>query len=347
MTKDKIDIGLDRLQLSNIEVIGLDFMRFRGYYEKGKGKEVIDMKTGEVIEISKLIVKVDGISESEKDNYKIRLDLDNVFGNYQYIVKTNAPKLIYNSNENNISNLEHLDKLKTIIENELMKEGVIVDTENLKVTEFEVNANSHIPKMVDSLRLVSNAWKFDGNKVPQVDTREGLESILLKRSNRKTKVYNKSKQLDDTLQIKLHDNTVRVEVSTNRTDTIQRIIGCENTLDNFIDNFNSVQDWYKDCIKRDIQTPLRAYVNKLENHIIGRMDRGEKTPHILLEVATKGDLVDIDIFSNAVKKQYKSQGKKSPSNVINNQIKKLDSSIVERLSGNLEVIEQFFEDIGI
>lgn len=347
MTKDNLEIGLDRLHLSNLEVIGIDFTRFRGYYEKGKGKEIVDMRTGEVTEINKLIVKVDGISKSDKDNYKIKLELRNVYGNYHYIIKTNAPKLLYNSNESNIHKKEHLTQLKDIIVNELSKEGVLIDLENATVTDFEINTNSHNPKMIDSMRMISNAWKFEGNKVPNTDTPKGLESIVLQRSERKIKVYNKAKQLDDTLQLKMYDDTVRVEVSTSIGKVIKRIIGCENTLENFIEGFEDIQLWYKDCIKKDIQKPLYEYVEKLENHIIDRMNNKEKTSNILLDLALNGDMVDLDIFANAIKKQYKLQGKKSPSNVIRNQIKKLDNDLVEKLSGNLEVIEKFFDELGI
>lgn len=347
MTKDNLEIGLDRLHLSNLEVIGIDFTRFRGYYEKGKGKEIVDMRSGEVTEINKLIVKVDGISKSDKDNYKIKLDLKNVFGNYHYVITTNAPKLLYNSNENNIHKMEHLKQLKDIIVNELSKEGVLIDLDNATVTDFEINTNSHNSKMIDSLKLIANAWKFEGNKVPNTDTKNGLESILLKRSDRKIKVYNKAKQLDDTLQLKIYDDTVRVEVSTNKQTTITRIIGCDNTLDNFIEGFEDIQLWYKDCIRRDIKKPLKSYIEKLENHIIDRMNNKEKTSKILLDLALNGDMVDLDIFSNAIKKQYKLQGKKSPSNVIRNQIKKLDTDLVEKLSGNLEAINQFFDELGI
>ena len=347
MTKDNLEIGLDRLHLSNLEVIGIDFTRFRGYYEKGKGKEIVDMRTGEVTEINKLIVKVDGISKSDKDNYKIKLELRNVYGNYHYIIKTNAPKLLYNSNESNIHKTEHLTQLKDIIVNELSKEGILIDLENATVTDFEINTNSHNPKMIDSLRMISNAWKFEGNKVPNTDTPKGLESIVLQRSERKIKVYNKAKQLDDTLQLKMYDDTVRVEVSTSIGKVIKRIIGCDNTLDNFIEGFEDIQLWYKDCIRKDIQKPLYEYVEKLENHIIDRMNNKEKTSNILLDLALNGDMVDLDIFANAIKKQYKLQGKKSPSNVIRNQIKKLDNDLVQKLSGNLEVIQQFFDELGI
>lgn len=347
MTKDNLEIGLDRLHLSNLDVIGIDFVRFRGYYERGEGKEVVDMRTGEVTGVSKLIVKVDGISKSDKDNYKIKLDLKNVFGDYHYVITTNVPKLLYNSNENNVHKVDHLKQLKDIIENELSKEGVMVDLENATVTDFEVNTNTHNPKMIDSLKLIMNAWKFEGNKVPSTDTKDGLESIMIKRSNRKIKVYNKAKQLDDTLQLKIYDDTVRVEVSTGKTDTIKRIIGCDNTLDNFIEGFEDIQLWYKDCIERDIQKPLKSYIEKIENHIIDRMNNKERTANILLDLALKGDMVDLDIFSNAVKKQYKQQGKLKPHTVIRNQMKKLDSDLVEKLSGNLEAVEEFFEKLGI
>ena len=305
------------------------------------------MRTGEVTEINKLIVKVDGISKSDKDNYKIKLELRNVYGNYHYIIKTNAPKLLYNSNESNIHKTEHLTQLKDIIVNELSKEGILIDLENATVTDFEINTNSHNPKMIDSLRMISNAWKFEGNKVPNTDTPKGLESIVLQRSERKIKVYNKAKQLDDTLQLKMYDDTVRVEVSTSIGKVIKRIIGCDNTLDNFIEGFEDIQLWYKDCIRKDIQKPLYEYVEKLENHIIDRMNNKEKTSNILLDLALNGDMVDLDIFANAIKKQYKLQGKKSPSNVIRNQIKKLDNDLVQKLSGNLEVIQQFFDELGI
>ena len=347
MTKDNLEIGLDRLHLSNLEVIGIDFTRFRGYYEKGKGKEIVDMRSGEVTEINKLIVKVDGISKSDKDNYKIKLELRNVFGNFHYVITTNAPKLLYNSNENNIHKVEHLKQLKDIIVNELSKEGILVDLENTTVTEFEVNTNSHNAKMIDSLRLIMNAWKFEGNKVPNTDAPKGLESIMLKRSDRKIKVYNKAKQLDDTLQLKMYDNTVRVEITASRTDTIKRIIGCDNTLENFIEGFEDVQLWYKDCIRKDIQKPLKSYIEKLENHIIDRMNNKERTSNILLDLALNGDMVDLDIFANAIKKQYKLQGKQKPHTVIKNQIKKLDEKLIEKLSGNLEAINQFFDELGI
>ena len=41
------------------------------------------------------------------------------------------------------------------------------------------------------------------------------------------------------------------------------------------------------------------------------------------------------------------QGKRKPHTVIKNQIKKLDEKLIEKLSGNLEAINQFFDELGI
>ena len=77
------------------------------------------------------------------------------------------------------------------------------------------------------------------------------------------------------------------------------------------------------------------------------MNNKERTSNILLDLALNGDMVDLDIFANAIKKQYKLQGKQKPHTVIKNQIKKLDNDLVQKLSGNLEAINQFFDELGI
>lgn len=342
-------IGIDKIRIANVAIVGIDFEKFTGYYELGKGREVMDLRTGEVNEICKLEVKVKGLEDDKKEN-TIDLSLQNIFGNYVFMINSNAPKLIHQTNVNNIHSVEELKEIPKLIQEGLMEKGVVIDLESANVTAFEVNFNIENSKFLDTLKLISEAWKNEGYKVFQVDTKEGLESLKLKLTNKEIKVYDKTKHIKDVLNITIEGNVVRVEVSTSKQQVIDRLLKGDTSIENFINNLEAIQEFYKETIKDNLKKPLLKYTRSIENEIVESLNSGKKANMVLNELAFENKLVDLDIFANGIKKHYKVTGKKKPHSVINGQLnrfRKVNEKLADKLTGNLKIMEEFFEKIGI
>jgi hypothetical protein len=343
------EIGIDKIRLSNVVVIGIDYSRFSGYYELGKGREVMDLKTGEVSEICKLEVKVKGLGDAKKES-TIDLSLQNIFGNYIFMINSNAPKLFDETNINNIHTTKELKEIPRLIQEGLMDKGVIIDLEKSNVTAFEVNFNVKDEKFLHALKMISEAWKNEGHKVFQVDTLEGLESLKLKLTNKEIKVYDKTKHIREVLNISIEGNVIRIEVSTSKQQVIDRLLKGDTSLENFINNLENIQGFYRETIRENLKKPLIKYVEAIENEIVEALDNGKKANVVLNELAFQNKLVDLDIFASGVKKHYKKAKKGSPTSVIRGQLKRLrkvDSELADKLTGNLKIMEEFFKELDI
>ena len=103
-----------------------------------------------------------------------------------------------------------------------------------------------------------------------------------------------------------------------------------------------------------IKTPMTSYheFNKVEKarYLVEQLKEGHKTYDVLIEEGIKGNLVDIELFSKAMKKYYKEVGKTKPHSVINNTKKRLENknkALYDSLVGNIETLDKLWKDLGI
>ena len=341
-------IGIDRMRLINISINSIDLKRYNGHIVGGEGMKIQEVNLVQDIEVADIDITIKGNSINEKDNYLMKLKLNRV-PYMDLSIDVNAPRVLYGTNEVNISEKDDMYRLISRIKEEFKKVGIDINLDKAIISNFEVNYNSHNPKLLDTFKLIKRSLDQGKEKVFLVDHNGETESLMINLSDRKIKIYNKSKQLEDTGQIAINKETIRVEVSTNNTMLIRRL--CKSkiaTIDKFIDNLNGLKLWFLETIRRNLRLEIEKYSNNVEENIYNRLIRGEKYYNVLLGVATNGDLVDIVIFDNAVKRYYKSVGKKKPHTIIKSYHKKLinyDEELYQKLVGNLVEVNKLFNEI--
>lgn len=131
------------------------------------------------------------------------------------------------------------------------------------------------------------------------------------------------KQLDDTFQLKHNDSLIRIEVSTSHKKTLDTLSYHNPTIDGIVKNWDKLEKWFKDTLKKQIKTPTDNFNQSVIDSMVEQLKEGHKTYDVLIEEGIKGNLVDIELFSKAMKKYYKEVGKTKPHSVINNTKKKL------------------------
>lgn len=343
-------IGIDRMRLINISIKSIDLERYKGHIVVGEGIKIQEINLGQDIEVADIDITIKGNSINEKDNYLMKLKLNRV----PYLdlsIDVNAPRVLYGTNEVNISNREDMYSLINKIKDEFFNIGIDINLDKAIISNFEVNYNSYNKKLLDTFKLIKRSLDQGKDKVFLVDHNGETESLMVNLSDRKIKIYNKTKQLEDTGQIAINNNTVRIEVSTNNTMLIRRL--CKSkvaTLDRFIINFERLKLWFLDTIRKRLKIVIEKYCNSIENDIYIRLIRGERYYNILLGVATNGDLVDMVIFDNAVKRYYKVTGKKKPNTVIkgyHRRLKEYDEILYGKLVNNLVEINKLFDEIEV
>lgn len=350
MTKE---IGLDRLRLANINIIGVDVAKFKamnGELNLGEGVEVIDMRTGEVMMVNDFYINVEGFG-ADKDNSTLQLQLYKLKGknDYTFTLGVNAPKLYSTTNIYNVSNKNQVENIPQMIQKYLEKVGVYTDLEQATVSYFEVNYNICDDSFINTFKIINECWKSDNNKVFVVDTKDGYESLKLKLATREIKLYNKVKQLEDTLQFVIADDVARVEVSTSHKTTIKRLFG-DDKLYTLCNNLDRVQDFYKKVINDNMKKPYMLYKETLLDYMVTELESGIKPYELQYRLAVTNRLVDLKLFAQAIKMYYKKVGKKSPNNVIKsnfNRLHNVDIELYNKLQNNCTKIEKFFDDIGI
>lgn len=343
-------IGIDRIRLINVTIDSIDLNCYKGHIVAGEGIEIYEINLGQAIEIADIDITIKGNSNNEKDNYLMKLKLNRV----PYLdlsIDVNAPRVLYGTNEVNISDSNDMYLLIKEIKDKFIKVGIDINLDKAIISNFEVNYNSHNTKLLDTFKLIKRSLDHEKEKVFLVDSNGETESLMINLSNRKIKIYNKAKQLEDTGQIAINKDTVRVEVSTSNTMLIRRL--CKSkvaTIDKFIINFDDLKLWFIETVRKRLKLVIDRYCNDIEENIYNRLIKGERYYNILLGVATNGDLVDMIIFDNAVKKYYKDTGKKKPNTVIkgyHRKLKKYDEELYRRLVNNLVEINKLFEEIEV
>ena len=354
MTKNKkIEIGLDRLRLANVKILGVDIAKFKsmdGQLNLGEGVEIIDMNTGEIIQVNDFYINIDGFG-ADKDNLALQLQLYKLKGknDYTFTLGVNAPKLYSVTNVDNLSNQKEVENIPQMIQKYLQKVGVYTNLEQATVSYFEVNYNICDDSFINTFKIINECWKLDNNKVFVVDTKDGYESLKLKLATREIKLYNKVKQLQDTLQFVIADDVARVEVGTSHKTTIKRLLG-DDKLYTLCSNLDRVQDFYKKVINDNMKKPYMSYKQTLLDYMVKELESGVKPYELQYRLAVTNRLVDLELFAKAIKVYYKKVGKKSPNNVIKSNFKRLhnvDVELYKRLQNNCEKIEKFFDDIEI
>lgn len=348
MSKEVNIIGIDRCRFS-ISTIAIDRSVFKMHIEEGQTVEITDVDSGEIIGISEFDMTIKGVALNDKDDYTIKLELMKKLG-ITFVLDVNVPKLLYNSNENNVNNLEHLAKVNAIIEKKLKDVGVIVDMKKAKLTSIEVNINNDNPKLYDSFKMLKKGMLNGSDKVFSTENKEGLESLMIKNSYLKVKIYNKAKQLDDTFQLRHNESLIRIEVSTSHKKTMDTLSYHNPTIDGIIKNWDKLEKWFKDTLKKQIKQPTDKFNQSVIDSMVEQLKEGHKTYDVLIEEGIKGNLVDIELFSKAMKKYYKEVGKTKPHSVINNTKKRLKSKnedLYNSLVGNMETLDNLWKDLGI
>lgn len=345
---EKLNIGLDRCRFV-LSSVAIDGGIYRMNIEKGEKAQILDIATGEVIGVSDFDLTIKGISLQEKDDYTIKVTLMKK-PNINFVLDVNIPKLLYNTNERNASNLEHLTEVNQIIEKKLSEVGVYTDMTKARVSSLEINVNSTDSKLYDAMKIIRKGFNASNEKVFVVESKNNIESLMVKNRYIKVKVYNKTQQLQDTGQLYENKNLVRVEVTTLDSRTINTITGNDPTIDGIIENWDKVENWFRSVIEKHIKKPCEEYNKAVESAMVEKFKQGHKTYDILISQANKGDLVDLEIFSKAMKRYYKETGKSKPHTVIKNtknRLERVEKTQYDSLVGNIESLEKLWNGIGL
>lgn len=341
-------IGIDRIKLIIFDV-GIERSKYKFNIEIGEKAEVMDIETGEVIKVSDFNVHLKGTA-LKGDDYRVKLSLDKRNG-YQFILDVNVPKLLYNTNEMNVNDLEHLSQVNEIIEKVLADEHIYIDMSKARICSIEMNVNSTDAKVLDAFKLLKRGMLNASDKVFSVENKRNIESLMIQNSYVKIKVYDKVQQLRDTGQLVNNRSLVRLEVSTKDTRAIHRLTGYTSTIDGLIDNWDNMKQWFVQQLNAKIKQPCEEFNNEVVSEMVEQLKQGNKTYSVLNGQTQKGNLIDFALFDRAVKQYYKETGKKSPYNIIKNAEKRLEKvlgvELMQQSKGNIQAIENLFGELGL
>ena len=163
-------IGIDRCKFV-LDTILIDREVYKMNLELGDKAEIIDKLSGEVIGISDINLTIKGIATNHLDDYRIKLSLMKK-STVAFILDVNVPKLLYNGNERNANNLEHLSELNAIIEKKLGEVGVYTEMSKARISSIEINVNNDNPKLYDSMKLIKKGLMEQNDKVFTVENKK-------------------------------------------------------------------------------------------------------------------------------------------------------------------------------
>lgn len=344
----KLNIGLDRCRFV-LPYVKIDGSVYRMNIEKGEKAQVIDISTGEIIGVSDFNMTIKGISLSNDDDYRIKVELMKK-PTVAFILDVNIPKLLYNSNERNANNIDHLSEVNQIIEKKLGEHGVYTDMTKARLLSVEMNVNSTDKKLYDAMKMIKKGFNATNDKVFIVESKNNIESLMIKNSYLKVKVYNKAKQLQDTGQLVDNENLIRFEVTTLDNRAISRMTMFNPTIEGLIDHWDRVEQWYIDVINRLVKKPTEQFNQSVVNAMVEQLKQGHRTYDVLALQGEKGNIVDIELFSKAMKQYYKETGKSNPYSIIKNtkaRLEKADKQQYESLVGNIQAMEKLWKQLGL
>ena len=316
MLKEEKQIGLDRMCLT---------VNYDDLVIEGDDLSVIDVKDGAIV---------------------LR---PNAFHKDLVDIMVNAPKLFYATNERNVTT-DKMFNLIEVIQEQLEEHGILADIGNIKLGSFEVNYNIDDSKFYDVFALIGKANINDNLKAFYVEDKNGIQSVKIKKQRYTVKIYKKSEHLQERFEPTEEDTVVRFEVSTNSDKEKQKIMGDDLTLRGLIENWERVEDWYRNCIKLTVKKPIEKYVADMEKQCIEKLEAGLRPTDVITWLMLRQDLVDVVVFEGAIKKHYKKHKKSSPTSVIKSAHKRLQNTNEKRYketTGNVQKMHEFYELIGL
>lgn len=347
LSKKVIPIGVDRCRFISKE-LEIDSDIYKMHLEKGEKVEILDRATGEIIGLSEFNMTINSTCLGGTDDYKIKINILESL-NRGFLIDVNIPKILYGTNEVNVSNLEDLNKVPAIIEGELANVGVFVNMSIARITYLEVNINTNDEKVYGAMNLIRKAWNKTDEKIFITELRNRQESLMKKNSHLKIKVYDKIKQLIDTKQTVINENLVRIELSTKHSEVLKRITKGNRTIKGLIENWDKLESWFLKNLDKHVKKECDNFIDEAIKNL-ARDLKSNKTYDVLFSHAEQGNLIDIELFEIAMKKYYKEVGKKSPYTMIKNTKKRLEVVNPERykqLQGNINALDSLWSQIGL
>lgn len=358
-----MQIGLDRIVIRNIFLVGVDLETLRDNVETkdkkfgrlslaegNKGYKTIDLKTEKEVHINELFLNVENI---ETGKYILEFDFGYRYGDFQISIGFNAPRLQYPTNEKNVNDISVIEDIPSQLEKILADRGIFVDIEEAKVADMEININVYNMDFIKTFEILNECWKADNQKVFIVESKYGKESLKLKLSDRVIKVYDKVRQMIESGEIPTSNDITRIEINVKHNARMKELLGEERKLVDLARNFDKIERFLLNTIEKNIKRPFEKYIQETEERLFQELQQGN-TPRGVFEkytdIATKENLIlDVDMFKNAVKRHYKEAKKGSPTSVIKGQLKrkKKEGIEIERLEGNIEKVRQVLEELGL
>lgn len=342
-------IGLDRLKLNNIMAKSVNINKILAFGDitvntKGAGYKTVDINTGEIIYVEDLKLNIAGAGLSENcEAMQIQINKNGALREWKISIGVNVVKLLYGSNEKNLSEESEIEAIPKLIEKTCKMHGLEIDLTTATLSSFEVNVNIIGNQFYNTMKILNEAWKNEGNKVFLTDTKEGVESMKLKLPTREIKIYKKDIQLQDMGHVCTTKDITRIEVSTSHTKTIKQTFFTNNFLD-ILENMELIRRFYKNSIRNNIKKPFEAYCKNSINEMFDLLESGVKPSDMLMQVGINR-VIDLDLYKQAIVKHYKASNKKNPYTMINNNIKKISNA--QQYMGNIKKLENFFEYIGL
>lgn len=356
-----IKIGLDRIIIRNIFLIGVDIKTLKenlevedkkfgrlSLSEGNKGYKTTDLVTGQEIYIQELFINIENVV----GRYILEFNFGFRYGDFQISIGFNAPRLEHETNEKNLNDINIIEDIPNRLESLLADKGIYIDIEEAKIADMEINANIYNNKFAYTFDLLVAILNNDGKKAFMVKLNE-LESIKVKLSDRVMKAYDKAKEMLDNGEIPSSLDLGRIEVNTKHIANLERILGKERKLTDLAKNFDKIEKFYLNTIEKNIKVPLEKYIIETEEKLFQELENGAKPSDVFekyTDIATKNNLIlDIELFKNAVKRHYKVNKKGSPTSVIKAQLnrKKRQGINIDRLEGNIKRLKDFFKEIGL
>lgn len=266
------------------------------------------------------------------------------------IFSVTTPRLFNDTNEFNVTK-EDLPYVISMVTDLLVSEGIYVDTEYEYLTKFEVNSNVNDSKLFDVMIMIKNSNIFiNKKKVMTTDNEDGIQSMKVLGNKYNLKVYKKTEQLLETGYTPIQQDLIRFEIEVSDHTQKERLFGKNITPNGMVNNWHKVEEFYKTCIVETIKKPVAKYLKQLENECVDKLNSGMKPSQVVNELMFTNKLVDLTVFDNAMKRHYKATGKKKPQTVIkstHNRLKKLNEQRYNQVVGNVEILERFYQMLGI
>ena len=159
-----------------------------------------------------------------------------------------------------------------------------------------------------------------------------------------TATYNREKTLErlyNSLKKQTFKNFEWIVIDDGSTDSTRELI----------DKFRRCNNFFEIIYLEQNGLGKHVAMNKaVENAMVEKLKQGHKTYDILISQANKGDLVDLEIFSKAMKRYYKETGKSKPHTVIKNtknRLERVEKTQYDSLVGNIESLEKLWNGIGL